>query len=238
MAASGTVPRKSARAPPLALVQYSISCSCCPSCDPSTSRAGWTERCGRSSALLPGFTRGTRTARLAKLRRARGVSDRMLISGRSRARHTTLNFKNRGHRERTDVPLPPPRTWWELRGQARVAFRRMYLGLDDDWWPSLADLNPRGCGLSHYFLHRRDWSFTGWYWDHGRAADGPRTVSFPSGLPHTALPAAAALMSPTVDLTSSGASITERADQDPISTRHAPSVRLRLPSVPRLKFMT
>ena len=33
-----------------------------------------------------------------------------------------------------------------------------------------------------------------------------------------ALPAAAALMSPTVDLTSSGASITERADQDPIST--------------------
>jgi epsilon-lactone hydrolase len=33
-----------------------------------------------------------------------------------------------------------------------------------------------------------------------------------------ALPAAAALMSPTVDLTSSGASMTERADQDPIST--------------------
>jgi monoterpene epsilon-lactone hydrolase len=32
------------------------------------------------------------------------------------------------------------------------------------------------------------------------------------------LPAAAVLMSPTVDLTSSGASITERADQDPIST--------------------
>jgi monoterpene epsilon-lactone hydrolase len=32
------------------------------------------------------------------------------------------------------------------------------------------------------------------------------------------LPAAAALMSPTVDLTSSGASMTERADQDPIST--------------------
>jgi epsilon-lactone hydrolase len=31
-------------------------------------------------------------------------------------------------------------------------------------------------------------------------------------------PAAAALMSPTVDLTSSGASMTERADQDPIST--------------------
>src|ERR1700690_1432859 len=31
-----------------------------------------------------------------------------------------------------------------------------------------------------------------------------------------ALPAAAALMSPTVDLTSSGASMTERADQDPI----------------------
>jgi len=33
-----------------------------------------------------------------------------------------------------------------------------------------------------------------------------------------ALPAAAALMSPTVDLTSSGASMTERVDQDPIST--------------------
>jgi monoterpene epsilon-lactone hydrolase len=33
-----------------------------------------------------------------------------------------------------------------------------------------------------------------------------------------ALPAAAALMSPTVDLTSSGASMTERADQDPFST--------------------
>jgi monoterpene epsilon-lactone hydrolase len=32
------------------------------------------------------------------------------------------------------------------------------------------------------------------------------------------LPAAAALMSPTVDLTSSGASMIERADQDPIST--------------------
>src|SRR5271170_3454748 len=32
------------------------------------------------------------------------------------------------------------------------------------------------------------------------------------------LPGAAALMSPTVDLTSSGASMTERADQDPIST--------------------
>lgn len=33
-----------------------------------------------------------------------------------------------------------------------------------------------------------------------------------------ALPAAAVLLSPTVDLTSSGASMTERADQDPIST--------------------
>ena len=33
-----------------------------------------------------------------------------------------------------------------------------------------------------------------------------------------ALPAAAVLMSPTVDLTSSGASMTERANQDPIST--------------------
>ena len=32
------------------------------------------------------------------------------------------------------------------------------------------------------------------------------------------LPAAAVLMSPTVDLTSSGASMTERVDQDPIST--------------------
>jgi epsilon-lactone hydrolase len=32
------------------------------------------------------------------------------------------------------------------------------------------------------------------------------------------LPAAAVLMSPTVDLTSSGASMTERADRDPIST--------------------
>jgi epsilon-lactone hydrolase len=33
-----------------------------------------------------------------------------------------------------------------------------------------------------------------------------------------AMPAAAVLLSPTVDLTSSGASMTERADQDPIST--------------------
>ena len=33
-----------------------------------------------------------------------------------------------------------------------------------------------------------------------------------------AVPAAAVLMSPTVDLTSSGASMTERADQDPVST--------------------
>jgi epsilon-lactone hydrolase len=33
-----------------------------------------------------------------------------------------------------------------------------------------------------------------------------------------ALPVAAVLMSPTVDLTSSGASMTERADQDPVST--------------------
>jgi epsilon-lactone hydrolase len=33
-----------------------------------------------------------------------------------------------------------------------------------------------------------------------------------------AMPAAAVLMSPTVDLTSSGASMTERADQDPVST--------------------
>jgi monoterpene epsilon-lactone hydrolase len=33
-----------------------------------------------------------------------------------------------------------------------------------------------------------------------------------------ALPAAGVLMSPTVDLTSSGASMTERADQDPVST--------------------
>ena len=33
-----------------------------------------------------------------------------------------------------------------------------------------------------------------------------------------ALPAAAVLMSPTVDLTSSGASMTDRAGQDPIST--------------------
>ena len=33
-----------------------------------------------------------------------------------------------------------------------------------------------------------------------------------------AVPAAATLMSPTVDLTSSGASMTERADQDPVST--------------------
>jgi acetyl esterase/lipase len=34
-----------------------------------------------------------------------------------------------------------------------------------------------------------------------------------------ALPAAAVLMSPTVDLTSSGASMTERADQDPTPPR-------------------
>ena len=45
-----------------------------------------------------------------------------------------------------------------------------------------------------------------------------------------ALPAAAALMSPTVDLTSSGASMTERADQDPVSTpAMLRPVRRRLP---------
>ena len=44
------------------------------------------------------------------------------------------------------------------------------------------------------------------------------------------LPAAAVLMSPTVDLTSSGASMTERAGQDPVSTpRPAPPARRRLP---------
>ena len=33
--------------------------------------------------------------------------------------------------------------------------RRMFLGLDYAWWPWLADPDPdpRGCGLSHYFLH-------------------------------------------------------------------------------------
>ena len=30
---------------------------------------------------------------------------------------------------------------------------RMFLGLDYAWWPWLADPDPRGCGLSHYFLH-------------------------------------------------------------------------------------
>jgi monoterpene epsilon-lactone hydrolase len=42
-----------------------------------------------------------------------------------------------------------------------------------------------------------------------------------------ALPAAAVLMSPTVDLTSSGASMTERVDQDPFST---PAMLRRLAS--------
>ena len=45
-----------------------------------------------------------------------------------------------------------------------------------------------------------------------------------------ALPATAVLMSPTVDLTSSGASMTERADQDPIST----PAMLRLSSPPTI----
>ena len=54
----------------------------------------------------------------------------------------------------------------------------------------------------------------------GDSAGGGLTVALLVALRDAgeALPAASALMSPTVDLTSSGASMTERADQDPIST--------------------
>ena len=54
----------------------------------------------------------------------------------------------------------------------------------------------------------------------GDSAGGGLTVALLVALRDAgeALPAAAVLMSPTVDLTSSGASMAERADQDPIST--------------------
>lgn len=54
----------------------------------------------------------------------------------------------------------------------------------------------------------------------GDSAGGGLTVSLLVALRDAgeALPAAAALMSPTVDLTGSGASMSERADQDPFST--------------------
>jgi monoterpene epsilon-lactone hydrolase len=54
----------------------------------------------------------------------------------------------------------------------------------------------------------------------GDSAGGGLAVALLVALRDTgdALPAAAALLAPTVDLTSSGASMTERADQDPIST--------------------
>jgi monoterpene epsilon-lactone hydrolase len=54
----------------------------------------------------------------------------------------------------------------------------------------------------------------------GDSAGGGLAVALPVALRDAGqgLPAAAALMSPTVDLTSSGASMTERAGQDPVST--------------------
>jgi monoterpene epsilon-lactone hydrolase len=54
----------------------------------------------------------------------------------------------------------------------------------------------------------------------GDSAGGGLSVALLVALRDTgqALPAAAVLMSPTVDLTSSGASMSERVDQDPIST--------------------
>jgi epsilon-lactone hydrolase len=54
----------------------------------------------------------------------------------------------------------------------------------------------------------------------GDSAGGGLTVALLVALRDAgeALPAAAVLMSPTVDLTSSGASMTDRADRDPIST--------------------
>jgi monoterpene epsilon-lactone hydrolase len=63
----------------------------------------------------------------------------------------------------------------------------------------------------------------------GDSAGGGLAVALPVALRDAGelLPAAVALMSPTVDLTSSGASMTDRVDQDPISTaRDAPSVGL------------
>jgi monoterpene epsilon-lactone hydrolase len=54
----------------------------------------------------------------------------------------------------------------------------------------------------------------------GDSAGGGLAVALPVALRDAGelLPAAVALMSPTVDLTSSGASMTDRVDQDPIST--------------------
>src|ERR1700691_646221 len=70
------------------------------------------------------------------------------------------------------------------------------------WLRTDQDLNPRSMAVA------------------GASAGGGLTVAMLVATRDAgeALPAAAALMSPTVDLTSSGASMTERADQDPIST--------------------
>ena len=85
----------------------------------------------------------------------------------------------------------------------------------------------------HHFPAAIDDVLAAWHWlraDHGLSASsmavagdsagGGLAVALLVALRDAgeALPAAAALMSPTVDLTSSGASMTERVDQDPIST--------------------
>jgi epsilon-lactone hydrolase len=84
----------------------------------------------------------------------------------------------------------------------------------------------------HHFPAAIDDVLTAWRWLRGQGLDaGSLAVAGDSaggGLAVAllvatrdggqALPAAAVLMSPTVDLTSSGASMTERADQDPVST--------------------
>jgi len=85
----------------------------------------------------------------------------------------------------------------------------------------------------HPFPAAIDDVLAAWRWLHSGQALGARSIavagdSAGGGLAVAllvatrdageALPAAAVLMSPTVDLTSSGASMTERADQDPIST--------------------
>ncbi len=85
----------------------------------------------------------------------------------------------------------------------------------------------------HPFPAAIDDVLTVWRWLHSGATAAPRAAavagdSAGGGLAvallvatrdaREVLPAAAVLMSPTVDLTSSGASMSERVDQDPIST--------------------
>lgn len=53
--------------------------------------------------------------------------------------------------------------------------RRICVGLDGAQWP----WSSRPAGLRAVLIRSQDWSVIRSYRDHGRAADGPRTVSFP-----------------------------------------------------------